>query len=111
MIDTDVRATGEIRLWEVYIPDETAEAVHGILESGWLNTGKQEALFMEKLRDRFNISFCLAVNNGTAARLPLYRAYHELQRATKLRFGPHLDKAELIEKLIRNSASRIGLAL
>ncbi len=63
----DYDMEGEIRLWGTYVPDEAITAVQDILRSKWLNTGKQEALFRKKVCETFNIPYCVAVPNGTAA--------------------------------------------
>jgi len=67
MSKKDYEMEGDIRLWGVYVPDEAISAVQDILKSKWLNTGKQEMLFRKKVCEKFNIPFCVAVSNGTAA--------------------------------------------
>ena len=56
-----------IRCWGIYIPDSAAEQVAETLKSKWINTGKKEKEFREKIRDRFNAPFAAACTNGTAA--------------------------------------------
>lgn len=63
----DYEMEGDIRLWGVYVPEEAIRAVQDILKSKWLNTGKQEMLFRKKMCEKFNIPFCVAVCNCTAA--------------------------------------------
>jgi len=67
MSKRDYEMEGDIRLWGVYVPDAAISAVQDILKSKWLNTGKQELLFRKKMCEKFNIPFCAAVSNGTAA--------------------------------------------
>ena len=67
MIKKDYEMEGDIRLWGTYVPEEAITAVQDILRSKWLNTGKQEALFRQKVCEKFNIPYCVAVSNGTAA--------------------------------------------
>jgi len=57
----------EIRTWSTFVPEETGDEVKKILNSKWINTGKQEKLFRQKVSKRFNIPYCVACNNGTAA--------------------------------------------
>ena len=56
-----------IRCWGIYIPDSAAEQVAETLKSKWINTGKKEKEFREKIRNRFNAPFAAACTNGTAA--------------------------------------------
>lgn len=67
MSKKDYEIEGGIRLWGVYVPEEAIRAVQDTLKSKWLNTGKQELLFRKKMCEKFNISFCVAVCNCTAA--------------------------------------------
>jgi dTDP-4-amino-4,6-dideoxygalactose transaminase len=67
VVEDEKESKKQIGLWDVYVPDGAAEAVADILRSRWLNTGSQEALFIEKLRNRFGIPYCVAVNSGTSA--------------------------------------------
>ncbi|MBL7086849.1 MAG: DegT/DnrJ/EryC1/StrS family aminotransferase [Candidatus Cloacimonetes bacterium] len=57
----------EIRTWSTFVPEETGDAVKNILKSKWINTGKQEKLFRQKVSEKFDFQYCVAVNNGTAA--------------------------------------------
>lgn len=56
-----------IRTWSTFLPDEAGKEVSKILKSKWINTGKQEKTFREKLCKRFNFKYCVACNSGTAA--------------------------------------------
>jgi perosamine synthetase len=56
-----------IRTWSTFIPKETGHALEEILQSKWINTGKQEKLLRERMCEKFNIPYCVATNNGTAA--------------------------------------------
>src|SRR3989344_8313204 len=56
-----------IPLWSSFVPEETADEVKRVLNSGWLNTGEKERLFRETFRKKFNVSYCVATNSGTAA--------------------------------------------
>jgi perosamine synthetase len=67
MAKKDYEMEGDIRLWGTYVPDEAVTAVQDILRSKWLNTGKQEALFRQKVCEKFDIRYCVAVTSGTAA--------------------------------------------
>ncbi len=67
MSKKDYQMEGNIRTWGVYVPDEAGAEVQKILKSKWLNTGKQEKLFRQKMCEKFNIPYCVATNNGTAS--------------------------------------------
>ena len=56
-----------IRCWSVHVPDEAGEEVAKTLKSKWINTGKKEAEFREKVRARFNAPYAAACMSGTAA--------------------------------------------
>lgn len=56
-----------IYCWSTFIPEETGIEVQKILKSKWINTGKQEKKFRQKISEKFNFPYCVAVNNGTAA--------------------------------------------
>lgn len=56
-----------IKLYSSFIPPGAGEAVKRIVESGWLNTGKQEQRFREKLQKMFGFDHCLATNSCTSA--------------------------------------------
>jgi len=57
----------EIRIWSTFIPEETGREVEKVLKSKWINTGEQERLLRQKVSEKFNIPYCVACNNGTAA--------------------------------------------
>ena len=67
MIKKDFEFGEEIRTWSTFIPEETGDAVKNILKSKWINTGKQEKLFRQKVSKKFNFPYCVACNSGTAA--------------------------------------------
>ena len=56
-----------IRLWSIYVPEETITELAKTLRSGWINTGKKEQELREKARNKWGLPYCVAVNNGTAA--------------------------------------------
>lgn len=56
-----------IRCWSVYVPDEAGAEVSKTLKSKWINTGKKEAEFRQKIRDRFKAPYAAACMSGTAA--------------------------------------------
>jgi len=56
-----------IRCWGVCIPDNAGEEVLKTLESGWINTGKKEKEFRDKVCDRFKAPYSVACMSGTAA--------------------------------------------
>ena len=43
-----------IRTWSVFVPSETTEELKKTLDSTWLNTGKKEKEFREKIKEKFN---------------------------------------------------------
>jgi perosamine synthetase len=57
----------EIRCWGVCIPDNAAEEVAKTLKSTWINTGKKEKEFRQKVCDRFGAPYAIACMSGTAA--------------------------------------------
>jgi len=56
-----------IRLFSPYIPKEAGGMVKEVIDSGWINTGKKEALFREVLRYKFKFPYCVATNSCTSA--------------------------------------------
>ena len=56
-----------IRCWSVYVPDEAGEEVTKTLKSKWINTGKKEKEFREKVQARFMAPYVAACMSGTAA--------------------------------------------
>lgn len=67
MVKKDYELGEEIRVWSTFVPEETCEEVKKIIKSKWINTGKQEKLFREKVSQKFYIPYCVATNNCTAA--------------------------------------------
>ena len=63
----DFEIGDEIRAWSVYIPDAASDELRQVLHEKWINTGKREALFREKLREKFNFPNVVACNSGTSA--------------------------------------------
>ena len=63
----DFERNDVIRTWSVYVPEETIEELKKTLESTWLNTGKKEKEFREKIKRHFNAKYVVACNSGTAA--------------------------------------------
>lgn len=57
----------EIRCWGMYIPENAGEEVTKTLKSTWINTGKKEAEFREKICDKFKAPYAVACTNGTTA--------------------------------------------
>ena len=56
-----------IPLFSPYIPPEAGEAVKQVIDSGWINTGKKERLFRERLQEKFGFPYCVATNNCTGS--------------------------------------------
>ena len=56
-----------IPLWSSFVPKETGEMVKQVIGSGWLNTGEKERLLRDELSRKFDLPYCVATNNGTAA--------------------------------------------
>jgi perosamine synthetase len=67
MKQKDFEDTNIIRTWSVYVADETADEIKKTLSSTWLNTGKKEKEFREKVKEKFNAKYVVACNNGTSA--------------------------------------------
>ena len=63
----DYEDGGFIRTWSIHIPAETASEVEKTLKSKWINTGKKEKEFREKIKEKFNAKYVVACNSGTAA--------------------------------------------
>ena len=57
----------EIRCWGVFIPENAGEEVTKTLKSTWINTGKKEREFREKVCERFSAPYAIACMSGTAA--------------------------------------------
>jgi len=56
-----------IRTWSVFVPKETIDELKKTLDSTWLNTGKKEKEFREKIKTHFNTKYAVACNSGTSA--------------------------------------------
>ena len=56
-----------IRCWSVFIPEHAGDEVTKTLKSTWINTGKKEKEFREKICKRFNAPYAVACMTGTAA--------------------------------------------
>lgn len=56
-----------IRTWSTFIPEEAIKEVSKTLLSKWINTGKKEKELREKACKKWDFSYCVAVNNCTAA--------------------------------------------
>lgn len=67
MSKKDFESEGFIRTWSVYVPDETATELQKTFDTSWLNTGKKEKEFREKIKEHFNAKYAVACNNGTSA--------------------------------------------
>lgn len=67
MVKKDFQIGQEIRTWSVCIPDNAAEEVTKTLNSTWINTGKKEKEFREKIKKRFKAPYVTACNSGTSA--------------------------------------------
>tara|TARA_Y100000593_G_scaffold95019_1_gene198408 strand:- start:12886 stop:14010 length:1125 start_codon:yes stop_codon:yes gene_type:complete len=67
MENKDFEMGEEIRCWGVCIPDNAAEEVAKTLESTWINTGKKEKEFRNKICERFQAPYAIACMSGTAA--------------------------------------------
>jgi len=55
-----------IRTWSVFVPKETIRELKKTLDSTWLNTGKKEKEFREKIKIQFNAKYAVACNSGTS---------------------------------------------
>ena len=66
-VKKDFEIGEEIRCWGVCIPENAAEEVAKTLKSTWINTGKKEKEFREKVRTRFKAPYAVACMTGTAA--------------------------------------------
>ena len=56
-----------IRTWGTYIPREAIIRVNEVLNSKWLNTGKNENYLRKLFCKKFKSKYCVAVNSGTSA--------------------------------------------
>jgi len=67
MKQKDYENTDLIRTWSVFVAPETGVEIQKTLDSTWLNTGKKEKEFREKVKKRFNAKYVVACNSGTSA--------------------------------------------
>ena len=67
MASKDYEIGEEIRTWSVNVPLSTIEEVGNTLKSRWINTGKKEKEFRQKICDRFKAPYAVACNSGTSA--------------------------------------------
>lgn len=63
----DYETNGFIRTWSIHIPEETSSELKKTLDSTWINTGKKEKEFRQKVCDQFGSKYAVACNNGTSA--------------------------------------------
>ena len=63
----DYELGDEIRAWSVCIPDNAIIEVTNTLKSKWINTGKKEKEFRNKIANRFNSKYVTATTSGTMA--------------------------------------------
>ncbi len=75
----DYESDGFIRTWSIHIPEETASELDKVFKTTWINTGKKEKEFRNKVCDMFGAKHAVACNSGTAG---LKAAY------TSLGIGP-----------------------
>jgi dTDP-4-amino-4,6-dideoxygalactose transaminase len=67
MKNKDYEIGQEIRTWSVNVPDRAAKEVEKTLKSTWINTGKKEKEFRQKICDRFKAPYAVATTSGTSA--------------------------------------------
>jgi perosamine synthetase len=63
----DYETNGFIRTWSIHVPEETVSELKKTLDSTWINTGKKEKEFRQKICDQFGSKYVVACNNGTSA--------------------------------------------
>lgn len=63
----DYESNGFIRTWSIHIPEETIGELKKTLDSTWINTGKKEKEFRNKVCNQFNAKYAVACNSGTSA--------------------------------------------
>jgi perosamine synthetase len=63
----DYETDGFIRTWSIHIPEETITELKKTLDSTWINTGKKEKEFRQKVCDQFGAKNAVACNSGTSA--------------------------------------------
>ena len=62
----DYESDGFIRTWSIHIPEETASELDKVFKTTWINTGKKEKEFRNKVCDMFGAKHAVACNSGTA---------------------------------------------
>jgi perosamine synthetase len=70
----DYETENIIRPWACYIAPETADEVKKVLDSTWINTGKKEKEFREKVCEMFDADYAIACNSGTAGLKAIYKS-------------------------------------
>ena len=63
----DYETNGFIRTWSIHIPEETVLELKKTLDSTWINTGKKEKEFRQKICTQFGAKYAVACNSGTSA--------------------------------------------
>jgi perosamine synthetase len=63
----DFETNGFIRTWSIHIPEETSTELKKTLDSTWVNTGKKEKEFRQKISEQFGAKYVVACNSGTSA--------------------------------------------
>lgn len=64
----------EIRCSGAYIPKDLGKNLVEVLNSGWINTGKNEKLLREKICNIFNSKYSIATTSGTGSLKSAYSA-------------------------------------
>ncbi len=67
MQNKDYKIGEEIRTWSILIPDLAAKELEKTLKSKWINTGKKEKEFRQKICNRFKVPYATATTSGTTA--------------------------------------------
>jgi len=67
LYNKDYEIGNEIRTWSVCIPKNASKEIVKTLESKWINTGKKEKEFRNKICKRFNVPYASATTSGTNA--------------------------------------------
>lgn len=63
----DYETDGFIRTWSIHIPSDTITELKKTLDSTWINTGKKEKEFRQKICNQFGAKYAVACNSGTSA--------------------------------------------
>jgi len=67
MANKDYVIGQEIRTWSVNVPERAAKEVEKTLKSTWINTGKKEKEFRQKICEKFKAPYAVACTSGTSA--------------------------------------------